>query len=71
VIDVPKDPRFQVAVAILSAPVAYWLFDWAGFDWQESLVGWVIFLSADAGMTSFVGSCVAIALLIARWRRRR
>ena len=70
-IDVPKNPRFQVAVAILSAPVAVCLFDWAGFDWQKSFLGWVIFMSADAGMTSFVGVVAALALLQARRRRPR
>jgi hypothetical protein len=70
VIDIPKSPRFQIAVAILSWPVALYMFDWAGFDWQKSFLGWVIFLAADAGMTSFVSVTVAIALLIARRRRR-
>jgi hypothetical protein len=71
VIVIPKKVRFEIAVSILSAPVAYWLFDWAGFDWDKSFVGWVIFLSADAGMTSFVATVVTVALLIARHRRLR
>jgi hypothetical protein len=71
VIDVPRNPRFQIAVAVLSAPVAYWLFDWAGFDWQRSFVGWLIFLSADAGMTTFVATVMSVALFVVRRRRSR
>jgi hypothetical protein len=71
VIAIPKSPRFQAAVAILSWPVALYLFDWAGFDWQRSFWGWVIFLAADAGMTSFVSAVVAIALLVVHRRRGR
>jgi hypothetical protein len=69
VIAIPKSPRFQIAVAILSWPVALYMFDWAGFDWQKSFLGWVIFLAADAGMTSFVSVVVALALLFADRRR--
>jgi hypothetical protein len=71
VIVIPKKLRFEIGVAILSAPVALYLFDWAGFDWQKSVLGWVIFLSADAGMAGFVATVVSVALLVVRHRRSR
>ncbi|MGZ5200282.1 MAG: hypothetical protein ACXWC4_10975 [Telluria sp.] len=69
--DFQKTQRFPLVVAVLSAPVAVYLFDWAGFDWQKSFWGWVIFLSADAGMTSFVGTAMALAMLLIKVRRNR
>jgi hypothetical protein len=68
--DVEKNPWLKLAVAVLSAPVAIFVFDWAGFEWSRSVWGWIIFLSSDAGMTSFVGSALSMALMLRNARRR-
>jgi hypothetical protein len=68
--DVQKSPWLNLTVAVLSAPIALFVFDWAGFDWNRSVWGWIIFLSSDAGMTSFVGSALSMALLLRNARRR-
>jgi hypothetical protein len=62
---------FKIAVAVLSAPVALYLFDWAGFEWRHSITGWVIFLSSDAGLTSFVDAVLAIAIILVKPRLGR
>jgi hypothetical protein len=61
---------FQLVVAIASAPVAVYLFDWAGYAWDRSVLGWIIFMSSDAGLTSFVGATLSIALVLLRHNRR-
>lgn len=59
-----RSRSFKLIVALLSAPVAVYMFDWAGFEWSRSVLGWIIFLSSDAGMTSFVGGGLSIALML-------
>jgi hypothetical protein len=46
------------------------MFHWAGFEWTRSVLGWIIFMSSDAGMTSFVGTVLSIALVLLKRRRR-
>jgi hypothetical protein len=65
-----KSRSFKLVVALLSAPVAVYMFDWAGFEWTRSVLGWIIFMSSDAGMTSFVGTVLSIALVLLKRRRR-
>jgi hypothetical protein len=65
-----KSHAFKLVVALLSAPVAVYMFDWAGFEWTRSVWGWIIFMSSDAGMTSFVGAVLSIALVLLKRRRR-
>jgi hypothetical protein len=65
-----KSRSFKLVVALLSAPVAVYMFDWAGFEWTHSVWGWIIFLSSDAGVTSFVGTVLSIALIFLKRPRR-
>jgi hypothetical protein len=65
-----KSHWFKLVVAILSAPLAVYLFDWAGYAWDRSVLGWVIFMSSDAGLTGFVGTMLSIAFVLLKHRRR-
>jgi hypothetical protein len=65
-----KSHSFKLVVALLSAPVAVYMFDWAGFEWTRSVWGWIIFMSSDAGMTSFVGTVLSISLILLKRHRR-
>jgi hypothetical protein len=69
--DVENSRWFKLVVAVLSAPIAIYLFDWASFEWSHSLWGWVIFMSSDAGLTSFVGTVLSVALLLLKARQRK
>jgi hypothetical protein len=71
VADVAGSRWFKLVVAVLSSPVAIYLFDWAGFEWSHSLWGWVIFMSSDAGLTSFVGTVLSVGLLLLKSRQRK
>jgi len=69
-VDFERSHWFKLIVAVLSAPVAICLFDWAGYAWDRSVLGWIIFMSSDAGLTSFVGSVLSVALVLHKHRRR-
>jgi hypothetical protein len=66
--DLEKKPWFKLLVAALCAPLAVYIFHWAGFEWTRSAWGWIIFLSADAGLTSFIGTVLSIGLIL--WKPR-
>jgi hypothetical protein len=64
IVIIPKKHQFNLAVTILAAPIAVYMFDWAGFKWADSFWGWLIFLSSDAGITSFVSGALSIAIIL-------